>query len=111
LVDPDEPFKKWSEFLQNTPIIHSTNKLSVYIHFNFEGSPSNKLQVQLETLICDFFDLSQSHIHEEQEKRLFLEIQLRCDKFDRGEEKHRDCERAYRTMLEKILASQEKVYH
>jgi hypothetical protein len=110
LVDPDEPFKKWSEFLQNTPIIHSTNNLSVYIHFDFEGSPS-KLQVQMETLIGDFFDLSHSHILEEQEKILFLQIQLRCDKFDRGEEKHRDCERAYRTMLEKILASQEKVYH
>jgi hypothetical protein len=110
LVDPDEPFKKWSEFLQNTPIVRSTNNLFVRIHSNFEGSPS-KLQVQLETLIGDFFDLSQSHIHEEQEKRFFLQINLDCDKFDRGEEKHRDCERAYRTRLEKILASQEKVYH
>jgi hypothetical protein len=110
LFDPDEPFKKWTEFLQKTPIVRSTNKLSVDIRFNFEGSPS-KLQVQLEALIGDFFDLSHSHNHEEQEKRFFLHIRLRCDKFDLGEEKHRDCERAYRTMLEKILASQEKVYH
>jgi hypothetical protein len=134
--DPDEPFKKWSEFLQKTPIVRSTNNLCVRIRFDFEGSPS-KLQVQLETLIGDFFDLSHSHIHEEQEQRLFLQINLDCDKLNRWDENHYDwekyhrkddfcdcyfcenhrqgdfcdCERAYHTMLEKILASQEKVYH